>query len=311
MSDFKDKVVVVTGGGLGIGRAICRGFAAAGAKVICADINDEVGKALEQETPGPGEIRYQNADVATNEGCQAVVAAAGTEGLDVLCNNVGIAPLSTYVPVHELPIEDWDRIMDVNLKSYFLMSRLCIPEILKRFAQTHPHVDIDVNLGPTRTLRQAIHKGDLDIAVFSFDAELDRQPPIHAEPLVWLGARHGSAIDKRPLPVSMAEPGCYWRTMALKALDDAGVNYRIAYTSEFCQAQIAAVRADLAIAPLPISVISDDLVHLGPSHGLPEIGEYRMTLAKRDGHGAVEEALAEHVIAGFRKISERGMRVFA
>ncbi|KXJ50330.1 MAG: LysR family transcriptional regulator [Thalassospira sp. Nap_22] len=186
-----------------------------------------------------------------------------------------------------------------------------IPEILRRFAQTHAHVDIDVHLGPTRTLRQAIHKGDLDIAVFSFDAELDRQPPIHAEPLVWLGARHGSAIDKRPLPVSMAEPGCYWRTMALKALDDAGVNYRIAYTSEFCQAQIAAVRADLAIAPLPISVISDDLVHLGPSHGLPEIGEYRMTLAKRDGHGAVEEALAEHVIAGFRKISERGMRVFA
>jgi len=186
-----------------------------------------------------------------------------------------------------------------------------IPEILRRFAQTHPHVDIDVHLGPTRTLRQQIDKGDLDIAVFSFDAELDRQPPIHSEPLVWLGARHGSAIDKRPLPVSMAEPGCYWRTMALKALDDAGVNYRIAYTSEFCQAQIAAVRADLAIAPLPISVISDDLVHLGPSHGLPEIGEYRMTLAKRDGHGAVEEALAEHVIAGFRKISERGMRVFA
>ncbi|AXO15322.1 LysR substrate-binding domain-containing protein [Thalassospira indica] len=188
---------------------------------------------------------------------------------------------------------------------------VAIPEILRRFAQTHPHVDIDVHLGPTRTLRQQIDKGDLDIAVFSFDAELDRQAPIHSEPLVWLGARHGSAIDKRPLPVSMAEPGCYWRTMALKALDDAGVNYRIAYTSEFCQAQIAAVRADLAIAPLPISVISDDLVHLGPAHGLPEIGEYRMTLAKRDGHGAVEEALAEHVVAGFRKISERGMRVFA
>jgi len=186
-----------------------------------------------------------------------------------------------------------------------------IPEILKRFAQTHPHVDIDVNLGPTRTLRERVETGDLDIAVFSYNAELDHQPPIHAELLVWLGARHGSAIDKRPLPVSMAEPGCYWRTVALKALDDAGMDYRIAYTSEFCQAQIAAVRADLAIAAVPISVISDDLVHLGPAHGLPEIGEYRMTLAKRDGHGPVEDALAEHVIAGFRKSSERGMRVFA
>ncbi|KJE37216.1 LysR family transcriptional regulator [Thalassospira sp. HJ] len=186
-----------------------------------------------------------------------------------------------------------------------------IPEILKRFAQSHPHVDIDVNLGATRTLRERVETGDLDIAVFSYNAELDHQPPIHTEPLVWLGARHGSAIDKRPVPVSMAEQGCYWRTMALKALDDAGVDYRIAYTSEFCQAQIAAVRADLAIAAVPISVISDDLVHLGAAHGLPEIGEYRMTLAKRDGHGPVEDALAEHVIAGFRKSSERGMRVFA
>ena len=132
MSDFKDKVVVVTGGGLGIGRGICLAFSAAGATVICADINDEVGKTLEKEAPGPGEICYKNADVATNEGCQTVVAAAGADGIDVLCNNVGIAPLNTYVPAHELPIEDWDRIMDVNLKSYFLMTRLCVPEILKR-----------------------------------------------------------------------------------------------------------------------------------------------------------------------------------
>ncbi|MCC9625466.1 LysR substrate-binding domain-containing protein [Thalassospira sp. MA62] len=185
------------------------------------------------------------------------------------------------------------------------------PEILRRFADTHPHVDVDVHLGPTKILRDQIARAALDIAIFSFDPDLDQHAPIHSEPLVWLAARNGTAIDKRPVPMAMAEPGCYWRTMALKALDDAGLSYRIAYTSEFCQAQIAAVRADLAIAPLPISVISDDLVHLGPAHGLPELGEYRMTLAKRDGASAIEDALAEHVIAGFRKISERGMRLFA
>jgi DNA-binding transcriptional LysR family regulator len=188
---------------------------------------------------------------------------------------------------------------------------IAVPEILKRFAETHPHVDVDVHLGPTKVLRGRIASGELDIAIFSYDAELDPQPPIHAEPLVWLGARHGTALEKRPVPMAMAEPGCYWRAMALKALDEAGLNYRIAYTSEFCQAQIAAVRADLAIAPLPISVISDDLIHLGPSHGLPELGEYRMTLAKREGAGEIEHALCEHVVAGFKKISERGMRVFA
>lgn len=185
------------------------------------------------------------------------------------------------------------------------------PEILRRFADSHPHVDVEVRLGPTRDLRQRIATGEIDIAIFSYDPELDSQPPIHSEPLVWLGARNGTAFEKTPLPISMAEPGCYWRTIALKALDEAGLDYRIAYTSEYCQAQIAAVRADLAVAPVPISVISDELVHLGPRHGLPKLGEYRMTLAKRDGHGAIEDALAEHVVAGFQKISERGMRLFA
>jgi DNA-binding transcriptional LysR family regulator len=99
--------------------------------------------------------------------------------------------------------------------------------------------------------------------------------------------------------------------MALKALDEAGLDYRIAYTSEFCQAQIAAVQADLAVAPLPISVISADMIHLGPDHGLPELGEYRMILAKRESSGLVEDALADHVLAGFKSISERGMRLFA
>ncbi|MEQ5777879.1 LysR family transcriptional regulator [Thalassospira sp. NFXS8] len=188
---------------------------------------------------------------------------------------------------------------------------VAMPEILHRFAISHPHVEVDVHLGPTLNLRKRIAAGELDIAIFSFDAELDQQPPIHVEPLVWLGARNGTALAKSPLPMAMAEPGCYWRAMALKALDDAGLNYRIAYTSEFCQAQIAAVRADLAIAPLPISVISNDLVHLGSSHGLPDLGEYRMTLAKREGAGDIEEALAEHVVAGFRIIAERGMRLFA
>ncbi|PVY70070.1 DNA-binding transcriptional LysR family regulator [Tamilnaduibacter salinus] len=188
---------------------------------------------------------------------------------------------------------------------------VAMPDILRRFATSHPEVEVDVHLGRTTHLRQLIAAGEIDIAIFSFSPDLDRQPPIHSEPLVWLGARHGAAKDKRPLPVALAEPGCYWRTMALKALGDAGMDYRVAYTSEFCQAQIAAVRADLAVAPLPISVIDHDMIHLGTDHGLPKLDDYRMTLAKRDGAGPVEDALAEHMVSGFKSISERGMRLFA
>tara|TARA_R110000868_G_scaffold266274_1_gene525248 strand:- start:135343 stop:136254 length:912 start_codon:yes stop_codon:yes gene_type:complete len=188
---------------------------------------------------------------------------------------------------------------------------IAIPEILRRFAASHPHIEVDVFLGPTASLRKRVAEGTTDIAVFSFDPELDPQPPIHSEPLVWLGARHGAAIEKHPLPVALAEPGCYWRAMALRALDEAGINYRVAYTSEFCQAQIAATEADLAICPVPISVISDRLIHLDARHGLPDLGEYRMTLAKRGATGPAEDALAEHVVSSFKMAAERGMRLFA
>ncbi|MCK5931308.1 MAG: LysR family transcriptional regulator [Fulvimarina manganoxydans] len=192
---------------------------------------------------------------------------------------------------------------------------VAMPDILRRFADSHAHVDVDVYLTTTSVLRERVRRGELDLAIFSYDPKEDngKTPAdiIHREPLVWVGARHGSAVEKRPLPVALAEPGCYWRADAIEALEGAELAYRIAYTSEFCQGQIAAVSADLAIAPLPASVVSDKLVRLGPDHGLPELPDYQMTLALRDGASPATKALGEHVVASFRAISQRGMRIFA
>ncbi len=136
MAEFDGKVVIVTGGGRGIGRGICEAFAQAGAKVLCGDVNEETGETLagDKESSGRGEIRFQKADVSLNADCETLVARAVSDwgGVDVLCNNVGIQPAESYVPAHELKEEQWDRIIDINLKSFFLMTRLCIPEMKKR-----------------------------------------------------------------------------------------------------------------------------------------------------------------------------------
>ncbi len=50
----------------------------------------------------------------------------------MLCNNVGIQPTDSYLPAHEFPEKMWDRILDVNLKSCFLMTKYCVPEMVKR-----------------------------------------------------------------------------------------------------------------------------------------------------------------------------------
>lgn len=135
MPEFNDKVVIVTGGAKGIGRGICLAFAREGARVLCADVDEQAGTQLTEESSTlAGTIRFQEADVASSSACRAVVEAAVSQwgGVDVLCNNVGIQPTSSYVPAHELPEQLWDRIIDVNLKSFFLMTACCVPQMKQR-----------------------------------------------------------------------------------------------------------------------------------------------------------------------------------
>lgn len=126
---FERKVVIVTGGALGMGAATAVAFAQAGANVVVADLNGEAGRAMEDNG-----ILFVHADVASDSDCRRVVAAAREVfgGVDILFNNVGIQPLDSYRTVADLPEELWDRILGVNLKSYFLMAKYAIPEMRKR-----------------------------------------------------------------------------------------------------------------------------------------------------------------------------------
>ncbi|MBV7329160.1 SDR family NAD(P)-dependent oxidoreductase [Chloroflexi bacterium TSY] len=135
MINFDGKVVIVTGGAKGIGAGICTAFAEAGASLLCADIDVAAGeKLIEELADQPGEVRFHKADVSVAAECQALVNAAVSAwgGLDVVCNNVGIQPTNSYLPAHEFPEEMWDRIMDVNVKSRFLMAKYAVPEMKKR-----------------------------------------------------------------------------------------------------------------------------------------------------------------------------------
>jgi 3-oxoacyl-[acyl-carrier protein] reductase len=135
MGAYDGKVVIVTGGALGIGRATAIEFAREGARVTIADINAEAGRsALEaMESVGePGHLVI--GDVARATECERVVRETVDRfgGVDVLFNNVGIQPRASYANVEGTTEEMWDRILDVNLKSYFLMSKYALPEIRRR-----------------------------------------------------------------------------------------------------------------------------------------------------------------------------------
>ena len=135
MGTFDGKVAIVTGGAHGIGRATALAFAREGAKVVIADINAEAGKAAVSEIAREGhQARLVQSDVAVAAQCRRVVSdtVSAFGGGDILFNNVGIQPTSSYLNVEDTSEEVWDLVLGVNLKSYFLMSKYAIPEMRKR-----------------------------------------------------------------------------------------------------------------------------------------------------------------------------------
>ncbi len=134
MGEFDGKSVIVTGGALGIGGAASRAFAREGANVTVMDVNAEAGnEAVSSMAAMPGQGVFVEADAGTSEGCRTAVDAAVNAfgGVDILFNNVGIQPATSYVDAVDLPEADWDRIINVNLKSRFLMAKFCIPHMRK------------------------------------------------------------------------------------------------------------------------------------------------------------------------------------
>ena len=135
MGTFDGKVVIVTGGAHGIGKATAIEFANEGASVVIADINEEAGRIVESDLNrlGPGG-RLVVADIALIAECSRVVAETveAFGGVDILFNNAGIQSPDSYRNVEDTPEDMWDRILDVNLKSYYMMSKFAIPEMRKR-----------------------------------------------------------------------------------------------------------------------------------------------------------------------------------
>lgn len=119
--DLSGKVALVTGAARGIGKAIADTFVANGARVVYADI-DEAGVLQAADTTGSTGLRIDVADVAEVEaGVGNVISNFGR--LDILVNNAGINTLHHRVNVNEFPLDEWERILRVDLTGLFLVSR--------------------------------------------------------------------------------------------------------------------------------------------------------------------------------------------
>jgi len=132
MPSLNDRVVLLTGGATGIGRAIALDMAAAGAAIAIGDTNAEGGQRTADDiVRAGGRATFRSCDVADADQVAALVDSAASDfgRLDVLVNDAGISGGSRRL--HELDIDAWDRTIAVNLRGLFLCARAAIPHLLR------------------------------------------------------------------------------------------------------------------------------------------------------------------------------------
>lgn len=132
---LKDKVAIVTGGGLGIGRAYAKGLAGEGARVAVADIEVEAAKQVAQEIEKSGGDAFPvPVDVTspekTREMARKVLERYGR--IDILVNNAALYSGLTKKSFMEIPPDEWDRVMAVNVKGLFLCVQAVYPAMKRQ-----------------------------------------------------------------------------------------------------------------------------------------------------------------------------------
>jgi NAD(P)-dependent dehydrogenase (short-subunit alcohol dehydrogenase family) len=164
--DLSNKTALVTGSTAGIGYAIAKGLAGAGAKVVINGRKDAtVAKAAEQLgiEVGAGHVRGVAADVSTAEGCTNLAVAAGA--VDILVNNAGIFEPKDFF---EIPDAEWTRFFEVNVMSGVRLSRALMPAMLKNdwgrvvFISSESGINIPkemIHYGFTKTAQLSVARG--------------------------------------------------------------------------------------------------------------------------------------------------------
>lgn len=136
MTDLQGKVALVTGGGRGLGAAICQVLGKAGVTVVAADIRENLVQQVAQEIEGAGgKALALRADISDPEQVDETIRRIDSQfgRLDILVNN---AAIDITVPIEELSVDDWRRIVDINLSAPFLLSRAALP-LMRRQKSGH------------------------------------------------------------------------------------------------------------------------------------------------------------------------------
>lgn len=176
-------------------------------------------------------------------------------------------------------------------------SRSELAGIISAFAALHPDVELEVHCALGAGFSNALGSGALDLAVHEVPEPRDDDIVLRTDQLVWMCSRDQEFSDSDILPVAVFDRDCWWRDLALSALEDAGRRYRIAFSSESAAGVRAAVQAGVAVGLLSFS---DDAGNLRPLADMTARYPTYLILQKaRSAEGPICDAMSDAIRKAF------------
>ncbi|GGF83113.1 LysR substrate-binding domain-containing protein [Alteromonas lipolytica] len=165
----------------------------------------------------------------------------------------------------------------VRLGSHDQYASRTLSPLLQEFILSYPEAQLEVFCDHSPdTLLHKLDKGQLDIALVEMMAGTSGGTRLRRDALVWVGSRDHHLQSLPILPLAVFDEGCYHRSHAKRVLEEAGIPYRIAFTSQSRAGVLAAVRAGVGIGTIPLHTLEDDLLVLNEE--LPALPETEVAL---------------------------------
>ncbi len=176
-----------------------------------------------------------------------------------------------------------------------------LPEVLARFGKTHPNAQVDVVCAPGTDVSSLLEAGKLDLAIRAEIDPLEGTEMLRREPLNWITSPSSLVHERTPVPLAVYWEGCTYRKWAMRMLENAGRDYRVAFTSLSISGILAAVFAGLAVGVVGSTTLPEGVRVLGIDDGYPSLPDASIMLQYRSGpKNELMDCLAEHVRDAFQ-----------
>ena len=180
-----------------------------------------------------------------------------------------------------------------------------LPDILAGFSRIYPNVQVEVLVLSSYKLVHLLEKEKLDLALTTTtEPTFQDSQLLRHEPSVWVTSPHHSVEEIRPVPLALFPTSdCLFRIWAVRELEKAGTDYRIAYTSESIMGHIAAVSAGLAVSVMSESIVPESLKIISGNKHFPRLPHADIYLHKnQSADNPAIESLAEHIVKAFQQV---------